>query len=104
MNKTKKQLIILSSAALMVGGVQMGSGAPASAHNRGKVELPNGGCAQTGSLKSVALPEQSGTPNSNVVGGELRLDLRPETSPQDEIGTAFVAAEGLGVIQLGDCP
>ena len=46
----------------------------------------------------------SGTPNGNVIGGELRLDLRPETLRQDEIGTAFVAAEGLGVLQLGDCP
>lgn len=100
----KKKLMILSAAVLFAGGMQVVPGTPASAHNRGKVELPNGGCAQTGSLKSVALPDQSGTPNSNMVGDELRLDLRPETSPQDEIGTAFVAAEGLGVIVLGDCP
>jgi hypothetical protein len=100
----KKKLLAVSILTLAFGAVGAVSGPQASAHNRGKVELPNGGCAQTGSLKSVALPEQSGTPNSNVVDGELRLDLRPETSPQDEIGTAFAAAEGLGVIQLGDCP
>lgn len=100
----KKKLLAVSVLALTFGAADAVSGPHASAHNRGKVELPNGGCAQTGSLKSVTLPEQSGTRNSNMVDGELRLDLRPETTPQDEIGTAFVAAEGLGVIQLGDCP
>ena len=99
-----KKLLAVSVLALAFGAVGAVSAPLASAHNRGKVILPNGGCAQTGSLESVVLPEQSGTPNSNMVGDELRLDLRPETSPQDEFGTSFVGAEGLGVIQLGDCP
>lgn len=100
----KKKLLAVSILTLAFGAADAVSGPHASAHNRGKVELPNGGCVQTGSLKSVSLPEQSGTPNSNVVDGELLLDLVPETWPQDEFGTAFVGRMGLGVIQLGDCP
>ena len=64
----------------------------AGAHNRGLVMLPNGGCVQVGSLKSVTLPD-----------GTL-LDLRPETQPQDEFGTAFAADEGNSALEKGDCP
>lgn len=64
----------------------------AGAHNRGLVILPSGDCVQVGSLKSVSLPD-----------GTL-LDLRPETQPQDEIGTAFAADEGNSALEKGDCP
>jgi hypothetical protein len=32
------------------------------------------------------------------------LDLRPETTPADEIGTAFAADEGNSFLQKGACP
>jgi hypothetical protein len=45
-----------------------------------------------GSEKSVTLPD-----------GTL-LDLRPETTPADEIGTAFAADAGKSRLQKGPCP
>ena len=54
----------------------------ASAHNRAHIILPSGVCMIVGSEKSVSLPN-----------GTL-LDLRPETQPADEFGTAFAADEG----------
>lgn len=45
-----------------------------------------------GSEKSVNLPD--GT----------MLDLRPETSPADEIGTAFAAEQGGSRLEKGACP
>jgi hypothetical protein len=69
--------------------------APASAalaHNRAHLVLPAGGCIIVGSEKSVSLPD-----------GTL-LDLRPETTPADEIGTAFAAEEGNSALQKGTCP
>jgi hypothetical protein len=50
------------------------------------------GSVQVGSIKSVTLPD-----------GSL-LDLRPETTPQDEIGTAFAADEGNSAVEKGACP
>jgi hypothetical protein len=64
----------------------------AAAHNRGLIWLPTGECLQVGSLKSVTLPD-----------GTLH-DLRPETVPADEIGTAFAADEGNSRIEKGACP
>jgi hypothetical protein len=67
--------------------------APAtSAHNRAHIILPTGRCIIVGSERSVTLPD-----------GTL-LDLRPETTPADEIGTAFAADEGNSALQKGACP
>lgn len=67
-------------------------GASAFAHNRAHVILPSGACMVVGSEKSVTLPD-----------GSL-LDLRPETIPADEFGTAFAADEGNSRLQKGGCP
>lgn len=64
----------------------------ASAHNRAHVILPSGKCIIVGSEKSVTLPD--GT----------MLDLRPETVPVDEIGTAYAAEEGYSRLEKGPCP
>ena len=64
----------------------------ASAHNRAHVILPSGECIIVGSEKSVTLPD-----------GSL-LDLRPETTPADEIGTAFAADQGNSRLEKGPCP
>lgn len=64
----------------------------ASAHNRAHIILPSGECIIVGSEKSVTLPD-----------GTL-LDLRPETTPADEFGTAFAADEGKSRLQKGPCP
>ncbi|MFC5175426.1 hypothetical protein [Nocardioides taihuensis] len=64
----------------------------ASAHNRAHVILPSGECLVVGSEESVTLPD-----------GTL-LDLRPETYPADEVGTAYAAEEGFSRLQKGPCP
>jgi hypothetical protein len=64
----------------------------ALAHNRAHIILPTGACIVVGSEKSVSLPD-----------GTL-LDLRPETTPADEFGTAFAADEGNSALQKGPCP
>lgn len=64
----------------------------AFAHNRAHVMLPSGRCIIVGSEKSVTLPD-----------GTL-LDLRPETFPADEFGTAFSADQGGSRLEKGACP
>jgi hypothetical protein len=64
----------------------------ALAHNRAHIILPTGECIIVGSEKSVTLPD-----------GTL-LDLRPETQPADEIGTAFAADQGNSRLEKGPCP
>jgi hypothetical protein len=64
----------------------------ALAHNRAHLVLPAGACIIVGSEKSVSLPD-----------GTL-LDLRPETQPADEIGTAFAADQGNSRLEKGPCP
>ena len=86
----KRRISLLATAAGMV--VALAIAPTAAAHNRGLVWLPTGECVQVGSIKSVTLPD-----------GTL-LDLRPETVPADEIGTAFAADEGNSAIEKGDCP
>lgn len=66
----------------------------AVAHNRAHVILPSGECVLVGSLKSV-----SPGPDKSAL-----LDLRPETTPADEIGTAYAADEGNSALQKGPCP
>jgi hypothetical protein len=80
------------SAVLLVLTTALTLAATASAHNRAHIILPSGECIIVGSEKSVTLPD-----------GTL-LDLRPETTPADEIGTAFAAEEGNSALEKGPCP
>ena len=84
MKKLSAVLLVLATALMLA--------ATASAHNRAHVILPDGRCIVVGSEKSVTLPD-----------GTL-LDLRPETQPADEFGTAFAADEGNSHLQKGPCP
>jgi hypothetical protein len=78
-------LLVVVAAVLTVASA-------ASAHNRAHIVLPTGECIIVGSEKSVTLPD-----------GTL-LDLRPETTPADEIGTAFAADQGNSALEKGPCP
>ena len=73
-------------------GVGVSFSGSAYAHNRAHVILPSGACMVVGSEKSVTLPD-----------GTLH-DLRPETTPADEIGTSFAADEGRSRLLKGGCP
>jgi hypothetical protein len=86
----KRRISLLATAAGMV--VALAVAPSAAAHNRAHIILPNGECIIVGSEKSVTLPD--GT----------FLDLRPETVPADEIGTAFAADEGNSRLEKGPCP
>ena len=68
--------------------VRLGGFCPQRAH----IILPSGECIIVGSEKSVTLPD-----------GSL-LDLRPETTPADEIGTTFAAQQGNSRLEKGPCP
>jgi hypothetical protein len=83
--KVVKAVVVAAALALMLSPT-------APAHNRAHIILPNGECIIVGSEKSVTLPD-----------GTL-LDLRPETQPADEIGTAFAADEGNSRLEKGPCP
>jgi hypothetical protein len=83
---------LLSGTVLVVVATALALAPGASAHNRAHIILPTGECIIVGSEKSVTLPD-----------GTL-LDLRPETQPADEIGTAFAATEGNSAIEKGPCP
>ena len=85
MKKINTVLLVLAALALTLAPA-------ASAHNRAHIILPSGACMVVGSEKSVTLPD-----------GTL-LDLRPETQPADEFGTAFAADEGNSRLQKGPCP
>lgn len=87
MKKIRTLLLVIATAGLTLTFAPL-----ASAHNRAHVILPTGQCIVVGSEKSVTLPD--GT----------FLDLRPETVPADEIGTAFAADEGNSALQKGPCP
>lgn len=83
----------LSLLASLAAGVLLLATAPlAAAHNRAHITLPDGTCIVVGSEKSVTLPD-----------GTL-LDLRPETYPADEFGTAFSADQGDSRVEKGGCP
>jgi hypothetical protein len=83
----------ISTVLLLLATALLFTLAPAaSAHNRAHIILPSGECIIVGSEKSVTLPD-----------GTL-LDLRPETTPADEFGTAFAADEGNSRLQRGPCP
>lgn len=86
------KLFTLAKAALVASALALLLTPAAPAHNRAHIILPNGECLIVGSEKSVSLPD-----------GTL-LDLRPETTPADEIGTAFAAEEGNSRLEKGPCP
>ena len=86
----KRRIALLTTAAGMV--VALAIAPTAAAHNRAHIILPSGECIIVGSEKSVTLPD--GT----------MLDLRPETVPADEFGTAFAAEEGNSRLEKGPCP
>jgi hypothetical protein len=82
----------LAKAAFVTAALALTLTPAALAHNRAHIVLPNGECIVVGSEKSVSLPN-----------GTL-LDLRPETTPADEFGTAFAADEGNSALEKGPCP
>jgi hypothetical protein len=84
----KRKLFLLAAMTLLALTVSP----TAPAHNRAHIILPTGECLIVGSEKSVTL-----------LDGTL-LDLRPETTPADEIGTAFAAEEGNSRLEKGPCP
>ena len=86
----KRRISLLATAAGMV--LMLAIAPSAAAHNRAHIILPSGECMIVGSEKSVTLPD-----------GTLH-DLRPDTVPADEIGTAFAADEGNSRLQKGPCP
>lgn len=88
MKKTVGAVAAISLAVVLQVSVSTG----ASAHNRAHIILPSGECLVVGSEKSVTLPD-----------GSLH-DLRPETYPADEIGTAYAADEGRSAILKFGCP
>ena len=87
-----KKLISEVAAIAATAAIGLTFSSAASAHNRAHVILPSGECIIVGSEKSVTLPD-----------GSL-LDLRPETTPADEIGTAFAAEQGNSALEKGPCP
>jgi hypothetical protein len=95
---------LLGGTVLLVLVMALTLAAAASAHNRAHIILPTGECIIVGSEKSVTVP--GGTLKSSLQpdGINVFLDLRPETYPADEIGTAFAADEGSSRLQKGPCP
>jgi hypothetical protein len=89
----KRRISLLLAAVAMVAAFTFP--AAASAHNRGLVWLPNGGCVQVGSLKSVWVP-----------GKDAYQDLNPADGPypNDEYGTSFAAGRGNSAVEKGACP
>lgn len=87
-----KKLVTGVAALILAAGFELTFSTAASAHNRAHVILPDGSCMVVGSEKSVTMPD-----------GSLH-DLRPETTPADEIGTAYAADEGRSRLQKGGCP
>ena len=88
-----RRVSLLVAAAAMAAALAFP--AAASAHNRALVWLPNGGCVQVGSLKSVWVP-----------GKDAYQDLYPQDGPypNDEYGTSFAAGRGNSALEKGACP
>jgi hypothetical protein len=89
----KRQITLFAATAPLAISVALP--AVAAAHNRALVWLPNGGCVQVGSLKSVWVP-----------GKDAYQDLYPEDGPypNDEYGTSFAALQGTTALEKGACP
>ena len=88
-----RRVSLLVAAAAMAAALVFPTAA--SAHNRALVWLPNGGCVQVGSLKSVWVP-----------GKDAYQDLYPQDGPypNDEFGTSFAALQGNSALEKGACP
>jgi hypothetical protein len=91
-------------AGLLVLATALTLAATAFAHNRAHVILPDGTCMIVGSEKSVTVPDGTRKASVQPDGVNVFLDLRPETYPADEIGTAFAADEGNSRLEKGPCP
>jgi hypothetical protein len=87
-----EKLVTVMTTLALAATLELAFSSAASAHNRAHVVLPTGECVVVGSERSVELPD-----------GTL-LDLRPETTPADEIGTAFAADEGGSRVEKLGCP
>ena len=87
-----KRAIAAAAVISLTAVLQVALSTGASAHNRAHIILPTGECLVVGSEKSVTLPD-----------GSLH-DLRPETYPADEFGTAYAADEGKSFLRKGGCP
>ena len=96
MKKISTLLLVLATALVLA--------ATASAHNRAHIILPSGECMIVGSEKSVTVPDGTLKSSLQPDGVNVFLDLRPETYPADEVGTAFAADEGNSALQKGACP
>lgn len=95
--KVVKAMVVAAALALMLSPM-------APAHNRAHIILPSGECMIVGSEKSVTVPEWTPKASLQPDGLNVFLDLRSETYPADEIGTAFAADEGNSRLQKGPCP
>jgi hypothetical protein len=95
---------LLGGTVLLVLVMALTLAAAASAHNRAHIILPTGECIIVGSEKSVTVPDGTLKSSLQPDGINVFLDLRPETYPADEIGTAFAADEGSSRLQKGPCP
>ncbi len=95
---------LLSGTVLLVLVMALTLAAAASARNRAHIILPTGECIIVGSEKSVTVPDGTLKSSLQPDGINVFLDLRPETYPADEIGTAFAADEGNSRWQKGPCP
>lgn len=87
-----KRAIAAAAAISLAAVLQVALSTGASAHNRAHIILPTGECLVVGSEKSVTMPDGS------------FHDLRPETYPADEFGTAYAADEGNSFLLKGGCP
>jgi hypothetical protein len=87
----EEEMFKLTKAGFATAALALTLTPTALAHNRAHIILPTGACIVVGSEKSVSLPD-----------GTL-LDLRPETTPADEFGTAFAADEGNSALEKGPC-
>lgn len=88
-----RRVSLLVATAAMAAALTVPS--VVTAHNRALVWLPNGGCVQVGSLKSVFVP---------AFGGYLDLYPADGPYPRDEYGTSFAALQGGSALEKGACP
>lgn len=87
MKKLSTLLLVLATTAMAL------TFAPAvSAHNAAQITLPTGVCMTVASEKNVFLGDGS------------KLDLRPETVPDGEVGTSYAADEGNTPLTKAPCP
>jgi hypothetical protein len=86
----RRHSLLLTAAAL---AALLALPGVASAHNRGLVWLPSGGCIQAGALNEVYPGPDKTT----------KLDLDPVTEG-DNFGTSWAATRGQSALEKGACP